>query len=336
MFANRIARRTALVAAAVTTAGLIAACGNNTETAAASSAAGSDEVVIGAFSNGVAKPVTLKVDPVASIRALLPAAVRDSGSLVIGLGELPSGTPPLGYVGDDQKTFTGSEPDFGRLVAAVLGLTPKYANATWENLFIGIDSGRTNVGFDNITVTELRKQKYDFASYREDNLGFEVLASNTWSFDGPESLAGTNVAVSAGTNQEKILLKWKAELAAEGKTVNIKYFPDQNTTYVALAGKKIDIVLRPNPSIAYHITQAVKTPSPTRNAGTYSGAGAGLQGLIAATVKKDSGLAAPLAAAINYLIESGQYQTWLDTWGLGKEKVATSQVNPAGLPLSDS
>jgi polar amino acid transport system substrate-binding protein len=336
MFAIRIVRRTALVAAAITTVGLIAACGDDTKTAAASNAAGSSEVVIGAFSNGVAKPVTLKIEPVDAIRAQLPAAVRDSGTLVIGLGELPNGTPPLGYVGEDQKTFTGSEPDFGRLIAAVLGLRPKYENATWDNLFVGIDSGRTNVGFDNITVTELRKQKYDFASYREDNLGFEILASDQWTFDGPQSLAGKTVAVSAGTNQEKILLQWKAELAKQGKTFTIKYFPDQNTTYVALAGKKIDIVFRPNPSIAYHITQAAKTPTPTRNAGTYSGAGGSLQGLIAGTFKKDSGLAQPVSAAINYLIKNGQYQTWLDTWGLGAEKVATSEVNPPGLPLSNS
>jgi polar amino acid transport system substrate-binding protein len=43
----------------------------------------------------------------------------------------------------------------------------------------------------------------------------------------------------------------------------------------------------------YQVKQAEGTPSPKKVAGTYSGAGEQLQGLIAATVKKDSGLAQP-------------------------------------------
>ena len=61
-----------------------------------------------------------------------------------------------------------------------------------------------------------------------------------------------------------------------------------------------------------------------------------LQGLIAATTKKDNGLAKPLADAINYLIKNGQYAKWLNAWGLPNEAVKTSEVNPPGLPLSNS
>ncbi len=43
-------------------------------------------------------------------------------------------------------------------------------NATWDNLFVGIDSGRNDVSFSNITDIEQRKEMYDFASYRQDNL----------------------------------------------------------------------------------------------------------------------------------------------------------------------
>ena len=43
---------------------------------------------------------------------------------------------------------------------------------TWENLFVGIDSGKVDVAFSNVTDTEERKKKYEFASYRQDNLAF--------------------------------------------------------------------------------------------------------------------------------------------------------------------
>ncbi|MEU8713271.1 MULTISPECIES: transporter substrate-binding domain-containing protein [unclassified Streptomyces] len=315
----------------------LAACGGDSDAATTTGAAKSGEVVIGRVSNGAAQQTTVKVSEVKSISAELPAALRKSGRLVIGEGALPAGFPPLAYVGSDQKTLTGSEPDLGRLVAAVFGLTPEVKNFTWENMFVGIDSGKVDVALSNITDTEERKKKYEFASYRQDNLAFTVPKKSTWNFDGNyRNLAGRTVAVSAGTNQEKILLEWKAKLAKEGKKLTVKYYQDSNSVYLALAGGKIDAYLGPNPGIAYHNRQTANTPNATRTAGTYSGAGAGLQGLIAATAKKDSGLAKPLADAINHLIDNGQYAQWLKAYNLSNEAVTTSEVNPPGLPLDNS
>ncbi|MDX3382317.1 ABC transporter substrate-binding protein [Streptomyces niveiscabiei] len=323
-------------AVAATLAGGLAACGGDSE-AATAAADTSGSVTIGRVSNGAAKETTLKVSEVKSISAEVPEAIRRRGTLVIGSGSLPSGSAPLGYIGDDQQTLTGAEPDLARLVAAVLGLKSENKRFTWENLFVGIDSGKVDVGFSNITDTEERKQKYDFASYRQDNLGFEKLRSNSWTFDGTyRSLAGKTVSVGAGTNQERLLLEWQRKLKAEGKNLTVKYFQDGNSTYLALNSGKIDAYLGPNPSLSYHVTQTANSPSPTAIAGTYSGAGETLQGLIAATVKKDSGLVKPVADAINHLIDTGQYAKWLDSWNLANEAVTKSEINPPGLPLTNS
>ncbi|GAB7106070.1 ABC transporter substrate-binding protein [Streptomyces phaeofaciens JCM 4814] len=325
---------TAATAVATLATGL-AACGGESAATTTGGAAGS--VTVGRVSNGAAEETTLKVSEVKSISAELPESVRKSGKLVIGVGALPSGFAPLAYIGDDQKTLTGAEPDLGRLVAAVLGLEPETKNFTWENLFVGIDSGKVDVAFTNVTDTEERKKKYEFASYRQDNLGWEVKKSSTWNFDGDyENLAGLTVTVGSGTNQEKILLEWKKKLEAEGKKLTIKYYPDRNGIYLALASGKIDAFFGPNPGIAYNVTKTAGTANATRSAGTFSGAGETLQGLIAATAKKDSGLAEPLADAINHLIENGQYAKWLAAYNLSDEAVAKSEVNPPGLPLDNS
>ncbi|MEU6098265.1 ABC transporter substrate-binding protein [Streptomyces sp. NPDC047079] len=323
--------------AVVTLAAGLAACGGTSDAATTTENAASGTVAVGQLSNGAARQTTLKVSEVKSISAELPAALRRRGTLQIGVGALPSGLPPLAYVGGDQKTLTGAEPDLGRLVAAVLGLKPEVRNSTWENLFVGLDSGKVDIAFSNVTDTEERKRKYEFASYREDNLAFEVPKQSTWNFDGDyENLAGKTVSVGSGTNQERILLGWKAKLAKEGKKLTVKYFQDNNSLHLALAGGRIDAYLGPNPSIAYHITQGAHTPRATRNAGTLSGAGETLQGLIAATSKKDSGLAKPVTDAINHLIENGQYAQWLAAWNLSNEAVAKSETNPPGLPLDNS
>jgi polar amino acid transport system substrate-binding protein len=326
---------TSLLVTAIVALGSLTACGTGSATASGSSAPGS--VTIAAYANG-ATETTLTVPTVAAVRAELPTALLDSGKLVIGVGALPVGFPPLAYVGNDQQTLTGAEPDLGRLVAAVFGLTPDVQNASWENMFVRIKSGQFNVGFSNITDTELRKQQgLDFASYRKDNLGFEVLKSSGWNFDDNyENLAGKTVAVDSGTNQEKILLEWQHKLQSEGKTLNVRYFNDKNSTYLALQSGRIDAYFAANPGVQYHVAQDVNTPNPTRSAGTYSGAGATLQGLIAATTEHGNGLVKPLADAINYLIQHGEYAKWLAAYNLANEAVATSEVNPPGLPLDNS
>jgi len=333
-----LTRRRALAAAAATALfTTLAACGGSGGNTAAAVAGGTTAVNVGALSNGAAKEVTINVPVVDSIRAQLPPQIRDAGVLNVGLGLLPAGSPPLGFVGTDDKTLTGSEPDLARLVGGVLGLEVQLNNATWENLFVGIDSGRTDIGFSNITDTEQRKLKYDFATYRQDNLAFETLATSNWAFTGDyQALADRKVSVSRGTNQEKILLEWRSKLQAQGKDFAVEYYPDNNAVQLALESGKIDIYLGPNPGVAYQVAQSADSPSPKRSAGTFSGAGESLQGLIAATTKKDSGLVKPVADAINYLIQNGQYQQWLTAWNLGNEAVKTSEVNPPGLPITNT
>ncbi|CAN5151232.1 ABC transporter substrate-binding protein [soil metagenome] len=331
---SRLLSTIGAVVTAAALVGTLAACSGQASANTSSAAAGT--VTVGSHANGAGTETAITVSQVDSIRSELPKDVVDSGTLTIGVGALPAGFPPLAFTGDDQTTLTGSEPDLGRLVAAVFGLTPQVNNSTWDNLFVGIDTGKTDVGFSNITDTEKRKEKYDFASYRQDNLAFTTLASSDWTFKGDyEALAGKTVAVASGTNQEKILLAWQTKLQSEGKTLDVKYFPDTNSAYLALNSKQIDAYFGPNPGIAYQNTQTASSANPTRTAGTYSGAGETVQGLIAATTKKGSGLAQPLADAINYLIKNGQYAQWLKAYNLSNEAVTVSEVNPAGLPITN-
>ena len=271
--------------------------------------------------------VPVKVDAIA---ALVPESIRSTGKLTIGVGAAGSGFPPLAFTATDNKTLIGNEPDLAVAIAGILGLAPDLQNTSWENLFVGLDSGKYNVGASNITVTELRKQKYDFVTYRLDNLAFEVRKDSDLTVTGPKDIAGKKVSVSSGTNQEKILVEWSKEAEKQGlKPVDIKYYQNNQAVYLALGSGQIDAHFGPNPSSAYHVSVAGQT----KIVGTYSGAGAGLQGKIALTTKKDNGLIKALAAALDQLIASGDYATILDRWNLRNEAVTAAEVNPPGLPI---
>src|SRR5690349_11904918 len=263
--------------------------------------------------------------------ALLPAKVRDRGTLIVGAG-FGSGSVPLGFYADDNKTPIGLEVDIAYLVADALGLKPDIEVTSWENLFVGLDSQKYDVGFSNITVTEKRKQKYDFATYRKDDIAFEAKKGGTWRVTSGKDIAGKTIAVGSGTNQEKILVDWNEQnLKAGLPAATIKYFQKNTDTYLALSSGRIDGYFGPNPSIAYH----VKTGGETESIGKFSGAGPTLQGLIAATTKKDSGLVKAYQAALNAAIADGSYAKVLDRWNVASEAVDKSEINPPGLPITD-
>lgn len=267
---------------------------------------------------------------VASIAAEVPAAIRARGTLEVGNSK--GSTAPLTFFAKDNKTLIGVEPDTAYAIASVLGLKVHYNPVSFEQIFVGLDSGKYDVGVSNITVTELRKQKYDMATYRKDEQAFEAKKGTHWRVTGPEDVAGRTIAVPTGTTEEKVLLDWNAENVKAGrKPIDVKYYQDESAVYLALQSGQIDAYLHPNPESRYHSM----TSGQTQVIGTLSGARKDLQGLIAATTKKDNGLGKALNDAINYLIDKGVYRKILARWGLTSDAVTTSQLNPPGLSLKD-
>ncbi|MEW1752828.1 ABC transporter substrate-binding protein [Streptomyces angustmyceticus] len=259
--------------------------------------------------------------------ALVPARVRRAGFLRIGVGAESS--PPLSFYATDDKTLIGVEEDLATLVADTLGLEPRFDPLSWENLFVGLDSGKLDAVFANVTVTEERKEKYDFATYRRDQLAMEAKEGSGWKVRGAADVAGKTIAVGTGTNQEKILVDWSRENEKAGREpVDIKYFQKPSDTYLALQSGRIDGFFGPNPTAAYH----VHTAGQTEITGTFSGGGDRVQGKIAATTRKDSGLVKAYAAALQKVIDDGRYGKVLARWGLTGERLRTSRINPPGLP----
>jgi len=258
--------------------------------------------------------------------------VRQRGTISIANAGAGGGTPPLVFTADDNKTPIGVEVDLAYLFADALGLKVEPQVTSWENVFIGLDSRRYEAALSNITVTEKRKEKYDFATYRKDDIAFEAKKGGDWKVSSGKDIAGKTIAVGSGTNQEKILVDWnEANIKAGLAPAKITYFQSQTDYYLALSSGRIDAYFGPNPSVQYHVATAGQTES----IGTFSGAGASLQGLIAVTTPKGSGLAPAFAKAVNATIADGSYAKVLQRWNLASEAVPTSQVNPPGLPNTE-
>ena len=75
--------------------------------------------------------------------------------------------PPLALLASDDKTTIGSEADTAQLVADSLGLQLNVVQTSWEDWPLGVSSGKYDAVISNVTVTEARKKRFDFATYRQ-------------------------------------------------------------------------------------------------------------------------------------------------------------------------
>ncbi|MEV2259944.1 ABC transporter substrate-binding protein [Streptomyces anulatus] len=322
-----VRRGTTLALALLTATGLLTACGASDPSTDLAAPKGRKDTGV----NIGPDQDRLRGKKVAAAADLVPEAIRERGTL--RLGASAEAVPPLGFYATDDKTRIGSEIDIATLVADTLGLKPEFEQVSWENLFVGLDSSKFDGVLSNVTVTEERKEKYDFATYRLDNIAFEAKKGSGWKVKEPADVAGKTISVSSGTNQEKILVEWSEKNVEAGREpVDIKYFQKDTDYYLALQSGRIDAHLGPSPVAAYHVASAGQSEI----VGQLSGAGGGLQGKIAATTKKGSGLVEAYAAAIDHIVRDGSYGKVLERWGLSGEAVEKSEINPPGLPKAKS
>lgn len=266
--------------------------------------------------------IHIAADPQAIARIPANYAFVHPGFLTVATSATNS--PPIGLWASDNKTLIGSDPDMARLLAESLGLTLKLVPASWEEWPLGISAGRYDVAMFNIAVTEERKRKFDFATYRADNHAFAVRKGSPISaITGRQDIAGRRIIVGSGTNQEKILLGWDAKNRQEGLApVQPVYLNDDASATLALLSGRADATFGPQAVAAWKAASRGQTA--VVGHGPY-------RAWVAVTTKKGNALAPALQQAVNHAIASGQYQQVLTRWGEQDEAVAQSQINPPGI-----
>ena len=320
------ARQAAGAAVAITTLLALAACSDPGATAALAPSSGSTVTAAGKTFNLAPEQNRVKVKMDASAAALVPDAIKADGKLtVVSTG----GTAPLSLFATDNKTLIGSEVDIAYAVGETLGLTVEVLPVAWADWPLGVESGKYEAVLSNVTVTEARKEKFDFASYRNDLLGFYAKTdSSIGEIKEAKDVAGKRIIVGSGTNQEAILVRWDEENKAKGLApVEFQYYDDDSASTLALQSGRADLTFAPNAGSAYKAAKDGKT----KEVGTLNG-GWPLTAEIAFTTQKGNGLAIAAQAALNQLIENGSYAEILDRWGLSSEAIKKSELNPPGLP----
>ncbi|WP_371674254.1 ABC transporter substrate-binding protein [Neorhizobium sp. T25_27] len=241
------------------------------------------------------------------------------------------GGPPLATYATDAKTVVGADPDYALAIADSLGLELELVPVAWPDWPLGLVSGKYDAVISNVGVTEQRKEKFDFSTYRQGLHGFFVKAdSGITEIKQPKDAAGLRITVGASTNQERILLKWSDENVKAGlKPIELVYHDDDAARLVALRSGRVDVIVQPHAQLVYIAARDKNI----KRVGTLS-AGWPERSDVAITTRKGSGLADALTLATNDLIRNGTYAKVLARWQLSEEALPESRTNPPGLPKS--
>ncbi|MFT3688312.1 ABC transporter substrate-binding protein [Paenirhodobacter sp.] len=261
--------------------------------------------------------------------AKIPAGYAFANPGFFTIANTASGGPPLSTYANDAKTVVGADPDIARLIADALGLELKTVVVAWADWPLGLTSGKYDAVISNVGVTEERKEKFDFSTYRQGLHGFFTLKDRGIErIAEPKDIAGLRIIVGAGTNQERILLDWdRLNREAGLAPVELQYFDDEATRLIALRSGRADVIVQPHAQLVYIAAR----DGDIRRVGTLS-AGWPERSDVAVTTRRGSGLAEAVTEALNGAIADGSYARVLERWQLTEEALPESQTNPPGLP----
>ncbi|NUS44477.1 MAG: ABC transporter substrate-binding protein [Mycobacteriaceae bacterium] len=258
---------------------------------------------------------TVRADPAAA--ALLPARVRQSGRLVVGVN-VPY-TP--NEFRDSSGRIVGFDVDLVNAVAAVLGVTASYVESTFEKIIPAVTAGTYDMGMSSFTDNVERQKTVDFVDYFRAGVQW---ARRTGSKVDPDNACGLRVAVQATTVEDTDEVPGKsARCVAAGKPALVKVaFEDQSSATTALMLGQVDAMSADSPATQYAVRQtdgSVEPVGPIYDAAPYGW-----------PVPKGSPLAPALRQALQKLIDTGAYRSIAARWGVQSGMIDTVTINNAG------
>ncbi len=253
---------------------------------------------------------------VESIAATVPADIRSTGRLVVGVN-VPYA--PNEFKNSDGQ-IVGFDVDLMNAIAKTLGLTPDYRETGFEDILPSVHAGEFNVGMSSFTDTADRESMVDFVTYFRAGT---MWAQQPGSQVDPDAACGLKVGVTQGSIQEtkEIPAKSDACVAAGLSPIDKVVYVRQDDLTAALVAGKVDAMSADSPVTGF----AIKL-----SGGALEAAGE-VFGLAPYgwPVAKGSSLAESLRQALEHLMQTGDYRTIATMWGVEKGMIDKPVINGA-------
>ncbi|NGZ77020.1 amino acid ABC transporter substrate-binding protein [Saccharibacillus alkalitolerans] len=225
-------KATLLGLAAILTILMLAACGSNNGngSTAATNNAGSSEETTAAASNSLEK-------------------IKSEGKMIIGT----EGTYAPFTFHDAAGELTGFDVDIAREIAKRLGVEAEFVEAPWDSLLAGIDAKRFDAVFNEVSIRDDRKEKYDFSDPYISSGAVLIVREDNTDIKSLDDLKGKKSAQSLTSNLADIAKSHGAEIVPiEGfnqaidllNSSRVDATINDNLSYLDLKKQKPDIALK--------------------------------------------------------------------------------------------
>jgi polar amino acid transport system substrate-binding protein len=254
-----------------------------------------------------------------SVAAQVPASYKQKGTLTVAADATYA---PMEFIASDGKTVVGVDVDLANAIAAAMGLKAKVVNATFDTIIPGIQAKKYDLGMSSFTDTKARQKVLDFVTYFTAGTSFYVKAQGGPAIKSLADLCGHTVAVERGTTQQDDATAQDAKCKKAGKPgVTVSVYPDQNGANLALSSGRAQVGMADSPVAAYIVKQS--NGQFKLSGQPYATAPYGI------AVPKNSGLAKPVLAAVQALMQNGTYRTILAKWGILSGAITNPKINGA-------
>ena len=157
---------------------------------------------------------------------------------------------PFSYY-DDKNELKGYDVDIAREVAKKLNLKIEFLTAPWDAMLAAFDAGKADAVFNQVSVTDERKKKYDYAQHYTVVHGAIITHKDNDDIKSFDDLKGKKNADSATSNWAKVAASYGAQ------NVTVDSF---SKSMELLVSKRVDTVVRDNIVFYDFIKQRPGTP----------------------------------------------------------------------------
>ena len=272
----------------------------------------------GGVNNGVDQS---KVDKAA--QALLPEDFLKNGIDVAS--DIPY--EPFEY-NDETGLLVGFDVDLGALISQKLGAEVRFNDAVFDTIIPNLEAGTNDIIISSMSDTLERQAKVDFVDYHIGGSQMIVAKGNPENIVDAASLCGKTVIVQNGTIQIDLVGTMSADCEAAGNAaITITTLPDAPLMENALRAGQGDAVMMDSLVAQGAAAKAGDGEyfEVVNDAAAPNGYDAGFVGI--AILKKDTALRDAIQAALQSLIDDGQYATLLEKWNMASNAVSSASIN---------
>ena len=267
-------------------------------------------------SSSTSQSSTPKVAKDPKVAALVPAAVKSKGTLVVATDPT---YPPVESTDPKTKKIVGLDPDIGDALGKLMGVKLKFQTAGFDSIIAGLGSKKYDLAMSAMTDNKEREKAVDFVTYFSAGTSFYVKAQGGPAITGLASLCGHKVAAEKGTTQVTDAQGQAKKCGS--KKLQVQTYPDQNGANLALSSGRADVGMADSPVVAKIVKDS---NGQFKQVGkTYGTAPYGI------AVPKGSGMTKPLLAGMKALIKNGAYKAIITKWAVPNGAITTPTINGA-------